>query len=182
MPIKNLSILILAFLLLGFACSREQQAPDQDKKSFGQEELLKVNRILLKKDQQRIAAHIQRVEWNMQETETGLWWQILQEGSGKLVAGGDEITLEYTLSLLDGTMLYSSAETGVKTFIVGKGGVESGLEQGVLLCRQGTKARFILPPHLAHGLTGDGDRIPARAILVYEIELIELLKPSAHEE
>lgn len=176
------TICYTAFLLLLLACGREQKMHDQQKNSFGQEELVEVNRILLKKDQQRIAAHIKRMNWNMQETETGLWYEILQKGSGSLIASGDEITLKYSLSMLDGTMLYSSAEKGAKTLIAGKGGVESGLEQGVLLCNLGTKARFILPPHLAHGLTGDGERIPARAILVYEIEIIELKKTSTHEE
>ena len=39
---------------------------------------------------------------------------------------------------------------------------------------EGDKARFIMPPHLAHGLLGDNHKIPARAIIIYEVELIKL--------
>ena len=54
------------------------------------------------------------------------------------------------------------------------GGVESGLEEGILLMKTGGKAKFILPPHLAYGLPGDGKKIPARAILVYDVELLSI--------
>jgi FKBP-type peptidyl-prolyl cis-trans isomerase len=52
--------------------------------------------------------------------------------------------------------------------------VESGLEEGILLLREGDKAKFILPPHLAHGLLGDDNKIPARSIIVYDLELLSL--------
>ena len=62
-----------------------------------------------------------------------------------------------------------------KQFRIGQGGVESGLEEGVLLLlHEGDKATFIMPPHLAHGLPGDGNRIPARSIIVYEVELVKV--------
>jgi len=52
--------------------------------------------------------------------------------------------------------------------------VESGLEEGILLLRVGDKATFIMPPHLAHGLQGDGDRIPARSIIMYDVLLLKV--------
>jgi FKBP-type peptidyl-prolyl cis-trans isomerase len=52
--------------------------------------------------------------------------------------------------------------------------VESGLEEGILLLQEGDKARFIMPPHLAHGLIGDRDKIPARATIIYDLELVSL--------
>jgi FKBP-type peptidyl-prolyl cis-trans isomerase len=61
-----------------------------------------------------------------------------------------------------------------KTFLIGQGGVESGLEEGILLLQEGDKARFIMPPHLAHGLIGDRDKIPARATIIYDLELVSL--------
>jgi FKBP-type peptidyl-prolyl cis-trans isomerase len=41
----------------------------------------------------------------------------------------------------------------------------------------GDKMRFILPSHLAHGLTGDQSKIPPLSSVVYEIELLELTDP-----
>ena len=59
-------------------------------------------------------------------------------------------------------------------FKIGQGGVESGLEEAVLLMSVGDKGRFIMPPHLAHGLLGDNNKIPPRSIIVYQAELIKL--------
>jgi len=83
--------------------------------------------------------------------------------------------LNYRISLLDGTLCYSSDSLGVKEFAIGHGGVESGLEEGILLLKVGDKARFIMPPFKAHGLLGDMKKIPARSIIVYEIELLKLI-------
>ena len=58
--------------------------------------------------------------------------------------------------------------------IVGRGGVESGLEEAVLKLRKNSSAILILPPHLAHGLIGDGNKIPPKAILVYKIKVIDI--------
>ncbi len=58
---------------------------------------------------------------------------------------------------------------------IGHGGVESGIEEGILLLHKGDKARFILPPFRAHGLLGDRQKIPPRSIIVYELELKDLI-------
>ncbi|MBN1597415.1 MAG: FKBP-type peptidyl-prolyl cis-trans isomerase [Bacteroidales bacterium] len=142
-----------------------------------EEQLVEVNRILVKKDRQKITGYINRKGWNMMETETGLWYEILEEGSGDSAKSGQLATMEYTVRLLDGTICYTSNKNSPKTFLIGKGNVESGIEQGVLLLKEGTKARFILPPYLAHGLPGDGDKIPARSIIIYELELLSLTNP-----
>ncbi len=48
------------------------------------------------------------------------------------------------------------------------------MKQGILFLKTGDRVKFILPSHLAFGLAGDGDKIPAKAALVYDIELLEL--------
>ena len=106
----------------------------------------------------------------MKTTDSGLWYMIYHSGQGEKAVTGKIATLEYTLSLLDSTVCYS----GQKEFRLGQGGVESGLEEGVLLMRTGDKARMVMPPHLAHGLTGDGICIPRRAIILYDVELVNI--------
>jgi FKBP-type peptidyl-prolyl cis-trans isomerase len=58
--------------------------------------------------------------------------------------------------------------------MIGKDNIESGLHEALQLMRIGDKMRFILPSHLAHGLIGDQTKIPPRASVIYEIELLEL--------
>ena len=110
----------------------------------------------------------------MSNTATGLWFMIYEKGTDIKIKKNDLVELKYNLWLIDGTLLYSSDSTGLKTFIVGKGGVEAGLEEGLLLLNNKSKARFILPPHLAHGLIGDGNKIPGRAIVIYDIEIVNI--------
>jgi len=68
---------------------------------------------------------------------------------------------------------FDSISTGLKKFIIGKGQAENGLEEALLMMKYGDKARLILPPHLAFGLLGDDKKIPRRAIIVYEIEVVD---------
>lgn len=136
--------------------------------------LVGANRILVKKDRERIKSFVERKEWDMQETQTGLWYQIYEHGTGQHAKTGNIISFEYQVSLLDGTVCYDSDSLGLKEFRIGQGGVESGLEEGVLLLRKGDQARFIMPPHLAHGLTGDGDAIPPRSIIIYEVGVVDV--------
>jgi len=82
--------------------------------------------------------------------------------------------IKYKVSLLNGKVCYSSDSDGVKSFRIGQGGVELGLEIGILKLRVGDKAKFILPPNLGWGLIGDEKKIPSRSIIIYDVELIGL--------
>jgi len=57
---------------------------------------------------------------------------------------------------------------------VDKSSVETGLHEGVKLMHVGEKATMILPSHLAYGLIGDEKRIPPRASVLYELELLSV--------
>lgn len=164
----------LLFLLLTQSC--KERNPDGDSRNLQDERetLLKVNKYLVKKDADAIKGFVKRRGWNMEVTKTGLWYDIYEKGSGKKAETGKKITFAYKEWLLDGTLCYSSDSTGNKSFVIGKGGVERGLEEGVLLLRVGDKARFIMPPHLAFGLVGDEKKIPARAIVVYDINILQI--------
>jgi FKBP-type peptidyl-prolyl cis-trans isomerase len=58
--------------------------------------------------------------------------------------------------------------------MIGKGGVEAGLEDGILLMHEGGRAKFIIPSHLAFGLTGNGNKIPPKSTLIYDIKLLKI--------
>ncbi len=89
-------------------------------------------------------------------------------------AKGKLVSIAFTVSLLNGTICYSSDEDGEKEFVLGLNQVESGLEEGIMQMRVGDKAKFILPSHLGHGLIGDLDRIPQKVTLVYDVELLSI--------
>jgi FKBP-type peptidyl-prolyl cis-trans isomerase FkpA len=171
MKFKIHSILMLVFLI---SCNRESGPPSEKDYSNTRKTLMDVNRILVKKDSAKIAEFVKKKDWKMNETETGLWYMIYKKGSGEKSEEGLNATINYRVSLLDGTKCYSSDSLGPKTFKIGRGSVETGLEEGILLLREGDRARFIMPPHLAHGLVGDDNKIPAHSIILYDVELLSL--------
>ncbi len=168
-------IILIAGVLL--SCNNDKTK----KKHLSKKELDKydkpleaANRYLSIVDAERIESFAKRRNWNMKQTETGIWYEIYEHGKGKKAQEGQTALLNYKISLLDGTLCYSSDSLGAKAFVIGHGGVESGLEEGILMLHEGDKARFIFPPFRAHGLLGDQKKIPARSIVVYELELLEL--------
>ena len=90
---------------------------------------------------------------------------------GDSIREGMEITMNFKLSLLDGTDCYSSATGGPKTFVVGKENIESGIHKGVQYLKRGDKAVLLIPSVLAHGLLGDFDKIPPQMPIVYDVEI-----------
>jgi FKBP-type peptidyl-prolyl cis-trans isomerase FkpA len=135
----------------------------------------RTNVLLIDAERQEIDDFIHRYGWDMNETGTGLRYSIYEHGTGASAESGKIARIHYKVFLLNGDLIYTSEQEGEKYFRIGQGGVESGLEEGILLLRKGDKARFIIPSHLAHGVTGDGARIPQRASIIYELELIDLI-------
>ncbi len=166
-------ILLAVITLVIYSCKGKESGEHSTESEVSKEDLVRANQFLAGKDMELIQAYVNRRNWKMQYTGTGLGYQIYEHGTGDKVERGGFVTIEYTVSLLDGTICYSSEEDGLKTFRVGQGGVEAGLEEGVQLLREGDRARFIIPPFLAHGLIGDQNRIPPRSVLIYEVEVVK---------
>ncbi len=167
-------LILLVILTLGiYSCKGKEAGEHSVESGVSKEDLVRANQFLAGKDMELIKVYVNRRNWEMEYTGTGLGYQIYEYGTGDKVERGRTVTIEYTVSLLDGRVCYSSEEDGPKTFRVGQGGVEAGLEEGIQMLREGDKARFILPPFLAHGLIGDQNRIPSRAVLIYEVEVVK---------
>ena len=176
MQVNSSATLVLLIFLAGFlfSCSHPEQSEKKlNQKKVG-ESLVKANKSLIKTEDQQIEDFIERYGWKMKETGTGLRYMIYKEGLGNISKKGNTVILKYSVSLLSGEMCYSSDEKDNKEFIIGQGGVEPGLEEGILFLKKGDRVKFILPSHLAFGLLGDGNKIPAKATLVYDVELLEL--------
>lgn len=173
-PINYLYLSICSFTLLSlYSCGQSEYIPP-GKPSDYEKPLMEANRIVSRNENITIDKYIERRGWDMKETGTGLRYMIYKTGRGDSAKAGQIATLSYTLHLLDGTLCYSSEKDGLKQFEISHGGVERGLEEGILLMQEGSRARFILPSHLGWGLPGDGDKIPMKVALVYDVELVNL--------
>lgn len=169
-------VFAICIILLPFISVGCQQPLKNNSASYqiSEEDLINANRAIVKQDGETIERYLAESKLDMIKSNTGLWYHIDVVGQGKNAHVGQTVAIKYHVSLLDGTECYSSDSLGVKVFRLGQGGVESGLEEALLMMKRGGKARFILPPHLAHGLTGDSDKIPSRSIIIYKVEIVEL--------
>jgi len=99
-----------------------------------------------------------------------------------IVGDGDEaqdynkVVVNYTGTLLDGSIFDSSLKPGRTpfTFTLGAGSVIKGWDQGVKGMRVGGKRKLTIPPDLGYGDNGAGNVIPPGATLIFEVELLEI--------
>ena len=104
---------------------------------------------------------------------SGLQYEVIEEGTGKSPKPGDEVTVHYRGTLVDGTVFDSSYERGEPvTFPVE--GVIPGWTEALQLMKEGAKWKLFIPPALAYGERGAGQVIGPNATLLFEVELISV--------
>ncbi|XP_067647494.1 peptidyl-prolyl cis-trans isomerase FKBP2 [Eurosta solidaginis] len=95
---------------------------------------------------------------------------------------GDLVHVHYRGTLQDGTE-FDSSYGREKAFTVklGAGQVIKGWEQGLLGMCEGEKRRLVIPPELGYGKAGAGDKIPADATLIFEVEMEKIERTKKNE-
>ncbi|MBE0649472.1 MAG: FKBP-type peptidyl-prolyl cis-trans isomerase [Bacteroidales bacterium] len=172
---RNLSVLWLVIISgVLVSCSGNRQSQKSNKINLTENQLIQLNKKWVEQENTKIDDFIKQKQWNMKETSTGLRYMIYSHGNGEGAKIGEIATIKYSVSLLDGTVVYSSAQSGLKTFRIGHSTEVSGLEEGIILLKVGDKAKFLLPSHLAYGLSGDGRKIPPDVPIIYDVELVQL--------
>lgn len=128
----------------------------------------------VKQEREAAKAELDKLSAGFKETESGLRYQIIQEGNGKSAVKGNQVSVHYKGQLADGTVFDSSYKRNQPLdFTVGVGQVISGWDEGILLLKEGDKARFVIPSDLGYGSRGAGGVIPPNAILVFDVELVK---------
>ena len=105
-------------------------------------------------------------------TASGLKYTITKNGTGNNPSKGDRVKVHYIGKLLNGQLFDSSLNKKPFKFTLGVGEVIEGWDEGVALLKVGSKATFIIPPHLAYGDESAGALIGPDTTLVFEVELM----------
>lgn len=165
-------------ILLVPSCKSSPDRSSGNKNVTPKEDLIKNHQSMMRDESTEINSYVERHKLNVVTTQTGLRYYIYKKGTGTtLVANDDYVSLNYNVSLLDGSQVYSSDSTGALDFQVGKSEIASGLQEGIKFMKLGDKAIFIVPSHLAYGLSGDGDKIKLYEAIVIDAELIKVSHP-----
>lgn len=110
-------------------------------------------------------------------TESGMYYVEQVKGTGAKPQVGDKVKVHYTGTLLDGKKFDSSVDRGQPfEFTLGVGQVIRGWDEGIAMMNIGSKGKFVLPSRMAYGERGAGGDIPPYAPLVFEVELIDIIK------
>lgn len=109
------------------------------------------------------------------QTESGLQYMVLKEGTGTKPGPTDTVTVHYTGKLLDGTVFDSSVERGEPiSFPLDK--VIPGWTEGLQLMSEGSEYRLFIPSELAYGSKGAGNKILPNATLIFDVQLLKVEK------
>lgn len=108
-------------------------------------------------------------------TDSGLQYEVLTTGKGATPTAQDQVTVNYRGTLIDGTEFDSSYKRGQPaTFQVG--GVIAGWTEALQLMQEGGKLKLSIPPELAYGDRGAPPVIGPGSTLVFEVELLKVVK------
>ena len=109
---------------------------------------------------------------------SGMLVKQTKEGSGAQPAATDQVKVHYEGRLIDGKVFDSSIARGEPaTFPLN--GVIPCWTEGVQTMKVGGKAQFICPANLAYGAQGSPPTIPPQSTLVFDVELLDIVKPAA---
>lgn len=108
-------------------------------------------------------------------TESGLQYEVLESGKGDSPKASNNVEVHYTGKLIDGTVFDSSVERGVPASF-GVTQVIPGWVEALQLMHEGDKWRLYIPSDLAYGPNGAGGVIGPNMTLIFDVELLRVIK------
>jgi FKBP-type peptidyl-prolyl cis-trans isomerase len=168
----------------------EMQAFYEEAMMKEQEKSAERAKALLVEEAKTIDAYLAKNKLNGQKTASGLVYVIEREGTGDSTTVGSTLYVNYAGYLLDGPLFDTSYPELAKAnnmfsegrpyeplpVNVGVGQVIPGWDEGLMLLKKGSKAKFIIPSPLGYGEGGAGAMIPANSILVFDVEVTDIKK------
>ena len=118
---------------------------------------------------------INRHKAGVVELPSGLQYEIMKQGTGAKPSASDKVKCHYHGTLINGTVFDSSVQRGEPaTFGVSQ--VIPGWVEALQLMPVGSKWRLFIPSNLAYGEHGAGDVIEPNSTLIFDVELLDIVK------
>ncbi len=169
---SQLSILILSLIIHSCVEPAPQIPANKLEESHITEDLMLLNKSFAALENEEIEHYIDSLKLDMSQTSTGLRYKIINEGNGNSFQKKDNVTFSYSIRTLDGTEC-KEMKNVTTTIELGKNEIERGIEEAVMLLKVSGKGQFIIPSHLAFGVSGYKNCIPPWMSVLCEINIIE---------
>jgi FKBP-type peptidyl-prolyl cis-trans isomerase FklB len=114
-------------------------------------------------------------------TPSGLQYQVIKEGTGKMPTENSQVKVHYTGTLIDGKKFDSSYDRN-EPAVFPVNGVIKGWTEALMLMKEGSKWKLMIPPDLAYGDRGAGQVIGPNETLIFEVELLEVMDANQMQE
>ena len=170
----------LKLLLKGFETGIKGKTPllsNENAGTYIQQYLTKVQeKLTLERKEKNIAFLTENAKKEgVVSLPSGLQYKILKEGTGEKPKGTNDVKVHYEGQLIDGVVFDSSIERNEPaTFTLNK--VIPGWTEALQLMTVGSKWRLFIPANLGYGEAGAGKQIPPFSTLIFDVELIEIVK------
>ena len=112
----------------------------------------------------------------VKQTASGLQYEVIKEGSGEHPADTSVVKVHYEGFLLNATKPFDSSRERGAPAEFPLNGVIRGWTEGVQLMTPGSRYKFYIPYQLGYGEQGSGETIPGGSLLIFDVELIEIVK------
>ncbi|MBA5628480.1 FKBP-type peptidyl-prolyl cis-trans isomerase [Moheibacter lacus] len=172
--------LICAILSLAACKNKVVQYPvsyDDDRAKF-MEFSHDRNKQILDEDNALIQNYIDRSDLKFQRTSYGFWISNSGETTQTMAKSGDVVKYAYSVSNFDDEIIYSEAETGTQTIMMGRSDLPRGIQFALQMIEKGDAATVLLPSFLAYGGYGDRNKILGNEPLIFKIKIQEIQKKS----
>ncbi len=115
------------------------------------------------------------------KTISGMYYTVINDGSGSKPVIGDTVSVNYTGKLITGKVFDSNTDPEFHhvepfKFAVGTGSVIKGWDEGLQLMKTGARVILYIPSNLAYGSQDRSPQIPANSIMIFDIDLLKIIK------
>ncbi len=171
----NLEAMAAAFRTAALGEEAQISVEEADKiiRSYFEAEGAKQGQLNLEEGNAFLEENLKRED--VKSTESGLQYIVLKEGDGPKPDAGDKVRVHYHGTLIDGTVFDSSVERG-EPAVFGVNQVIPGWTEALQLMSVGSKWKIFVPADLAYGERGAGGDIGPNSVLIFEVELLEIVE------
>lgn len=189
---KNLSVLLF-LICIAFACKQSTSEEKTPPLAKSEKPAINEDELVMRLSSDLVAAP--QTQWEQERndiinyaidrtldihsTQSGLYYQVIEPGSGDSIHWADQVRVHYRGYFLNGQEFDSSYKRG-KPIDFYVGNMIDGWNEGLKMLKPGAKALFIIPSHLGYGEKGLSDGkgstlVPPNTVLVFEMEVLEKL-------